>query len=222
VPTATLADLVPPTFECAPVAHSSFGAEAVELAASAGLVLDPWQVYALERILAEDEHGRPASFEAALIVPRQNGKGSVLEALSLAWLFLTDAPLILHSAHEFKTAAEGFRRLRTLIGGAPHLASMVGRITTAAGNEAIELTTGQRLRYVARSKGSGRGFSADKIILDEAYALSDDEMAALLPTLPSARRTASAATTRTRARASATASTATPARSAAPPRPRRA
>jgi hypothetical protein len=57
------------------------------------------------------------------------------------------------------------------------------RITTAAGNESIELVTGERLRYVARSKDSGRGFTAGKVILDEAYALSGEEMGALLPTL---------------------------------------
>jgi len=47
----------------------------------------------------------------------------------------------------------------------------------------IELKTGQRLRFVARSAGSGRGFSADVVILDEAYELGDKEMEALLPTL---------------------------------------
>jgi phage terminase large subunit-like protein len=178
-----VADLIPPTFESYPEAATSAGIDAVELAASAGLILDPWQEYALDRILAEDGAGRPAAFEAALIVPRQNGKGSVLEALSLYWLFVADVPLILHSAHEFKTAAEGFRRLRTLIQGAPKLADRVDKVTTAAGNEAIELVSGQRLRYVARSKGSGRGFTGGKVILDEAYALEDEEMAALLPTM---------------------------------------
>jgi phage terminase large subunit-like protein len=59
----------------------------------------------------------------------------------------------------------------------------VERVTTGAGNEAIELESGQRLRYVARSKGSGRGFTGGKLILDEAYALEAEEMAALLPTL---------------------------------------
>lgn len=57
------------------------------------------------------------------------------------------------------------------------------QIRTANGSEMIELKTGQRLRFVARSKGSGRGFTADLIILDEAYNLGDQEMAALLPTL---------------------------------------
>jgi hypothetical protein len=100
-------ELIAPTFEwCPPAASSDLGQEAAELAASAGLLMDPWQVYALDRILAEQADGVPAAFEAGLVVPRQNGKGSVLEALSLAWLFLTEAPLILHSAHEFKTARQ--------------------------------------------------------------------------------------------------------------------
>ena len=40
-----------------------------------------------------------------------------------------------------------------------------------------------RLRFVARSSGSGRGFTSDLVILDEAYKLGDQEMSALLPTL---------------------------------------
>lgn len=170
-----------------PSVSTALGRDAVQLAATAGLHLDPWQAYAVERILAEDAHQRPAAFESCLIVPRQNGKGSVLEALSLAWLFILDTPLILHSAHEFKTAAEAFRRLRALIMGTPALARRVKRVTTAAGNEAIELDSGQRLRYVARSKGSGRGFTGGKLILDEAYAIEAEEIAALLPTLATQR-----------------------------------
>jgi hypothetical protein len=56
-----------------------------------------------------------------LVVPASNGKGSVLEALEIAALFLADPdappPLILHSAHEFKTSAEHFRRVRDLVEG---------------------------------------------------------------------------------------------------------
>jgi phage terminase large subunit-like protein len=120
-----VADLIAPTFESYPEAATSAGIDAVELAASAGLILDPWQEYALDRILAEDGSGRPAAFEAALIVPRQNGKGSVLEALSLYWLFVADVPLILHSAHEFKAldvqtpilAARGWTTMGELVDG---------------------------------------------------------------------------------------------------------
>jgi phage terminase large subunit-like protein len=39
------------------------------------------------------------------------------------------------------------------------------------------------LRFVARSRHSGRGFTGDRVILNEAYNLSDKTLAALLPTM---------------------------------------
>ena len=159
------------------------GRNAVKLAAHAGLELDPWQQFVLEAGLRR-RGSRWAAFETCLIVARQNGKGTVLEALELAALFLfPDVRLILHSAHQFKTAAEAFLRIRSVIEGHPDFESRVSRIRTAAGAEAIELKDGKRLRFVARSSGSGRGFTSDLVILDEAYELGDQEMAALLPTL---------------------------------------
>jgi phage terminase large subunit-like protein len=172
-----------PRLSSVPPADWSEGRNAVDLAALAGLELDPWQQHVLEAGLGRRGE-RWAAFEVALIVARQNGKGAVLEALELAALFLfDDVRLILHSAHEFKTAAEAFLRIRHLIADRPQFARRVERIRTAAGAEAIELKDGKRLRFVARSSGSGRGFSSDLVILDEAYQLGDREMAALLPTL---------------------------------------
>ena len=166
-----------------PPAVTSAGPEAVELAASAGLILDPWQCYAVEVILAERADGCWAAFETAILVARQNGKGGILEALELAGLFLLGEQLIVHSAHEFKTAQEAFRRFRTLIDGCDDLRRRVARVRTSHGDEAIELLTGQRLRYVARSRSSGLGFTADRMILDEAQQLPRLAMGALLPTL---------------------------------------
>jgi hypothetical protein len=101
-----------------PAGVSSAGVEAVELAASAGLVLDEWQAFVLESSLRERRVGdelKWSAFEVGLIVSRQNGKGSILEARELAGLFLFGEQLILHSAHEFKTAQEAFRRVLSLV-----------------------------------------------------------------------------------------------------------
>ncbi len=162
---------------------TSAGAEAVELAEAVGLHLDPWQRHVLDVALGERADSRWSAFEVGLWVSRQNGKGAVLEALELANLFLFDAELILHSAHEFKTAAEAFRRVLFLVDNSDHLRKRVARVRTSHGEEGIELTSGARLRFVARSTGSGRGFSGDLVILDEAYHLGAEQMAALLPTL---------------------------------------
>jgi len=166
-----------------PELRSSAGAEAVELAASAGLVLDPWQQLVLDGALGERPDGQWSAFEVGIVVPRQNGKGSILEARELAGLFLFGDRLMLHSAHEFKTAAEAFLRLLHLIENTPDLDRRVQRVRTSHGEEGIELKGGQRIRFVARSTGSGRGFTGDTVILDEAYNLTGKAMSALLPTM---------------------------------------
>jgi hypothetical protein len=47
--------------------------------------------------------------------PRQNGKDAILEARELAGLFLLGERLLIHSAHQFDTSLEHFRRLLFLI-----------------------------------------------------------------------------------------------------------
>lgn len=172
-----------PRILAVPPRVSSAGQEAVELAASAGLHLDPWQAFVLEEALGERVDGKWATFEVGLVVSRQNGKGSILEARELAGLFLFGEQLILHSAHEFKTAQEAFRRVLSLIENTPDMDRRVMRVRTSHGEEGIELRGGARLRFVARSTGSGRGFSGDTVILDEAYNLPDTAIDALMPTM---------------------------------------
>lgn len=172
-----------PRLASCPPFTTSAGDDAIDLAASAGLFLDPWQQHVLRHALGERPNGKWAAFEVGLIVPRQNGKGSILEAVELAGLFLFGEQLILHSAHEFKTAQEAFRRVLQLVENNDALRKRVKKVRTSHGEEGLELHTGARLRFVARSTGSGRGFTGDRLILDEAYNLSSESMAALLPTL---------------------------------------
>src|SRR5204862_1979352 len=57
------------------------------------------------------------------------------------------------------------------------------KISNAHGNEGIELLNGQRIRFRTRTKGGGRGFSGDCLILDEAMDIQSTAHGALLPTL---------------------------------------
>lgn len=172
-----------PRVSSVPEAVSSSGVEAIDLAASVGLNLDPWQQLVLQGGCGERADGKWSAFEVAVVCPRQNGKNGILEARELAGLFLFGENLILHSAHEFKTAQEAFRRVLTLVENSDDLRKKVARVRTSHGEEGIELRNGSRLRFIARSTGSGRGFSSDCTILDESYALSAEAMGALLPTL---------------------------------------
>lgn len=162
---------------------SSSGAEAVELAHLAGLDLDPWQVQVLDAALGERADGRWAAFEVGLVVPRQNGKGAVLEARELAGLFLFGERLIIHSAHQFDTSMEAFLRMEALLESNRDLTRRILRVSRSHGSEGFTLRTGQRLRYRTRTKGGGRGFSADCLVLDEGMILPDAFHGVLLPTL---------------------------------------
>jgi hypothetical protein len=171
-----------PRVHTGPRFPSSAGDEAIDLAAHAGLHLDPWQQFVLRESLGEKPDGGWAAPEVGLIVSRQNGKGAVIAARTLAGLFLFDEQLILHTAHLYPTASEGFDRLKDYITGTPDLMKRVKTVRTSHGEEGIILKSGQRVRFLARTKGSGRGFSADVVFIDEAMYLDDRHISALLPT----------------------------------------
>jgi hypothetical protein len=175
-------DVFPRVFT-APPAASSAGQEAIDLARLAGLHLDPWQQHVLRVGMGEKPDGRWAAFEVCVNVPRQNGKGAIIEARELWGLFLGGEELLLHSAHEFKTAKQAFKRIERLIKGCPDLHKRVKTYRQTVGEEAIELHTGETLRFIARSGGSGRGFTGHSNHLDEAMILGDDAMGALMPTM---------------------------------------
>jgi phage terminase large subunit-like protein len=155
----------------------------VECAERAGLVLDDWQVYALERGLRVRADKKWAAFEVGVDVARQNGKGGILEARELAGLFCFGERLIIHSAHLIDTSLEAFRRLLDLIEDTPEFDREVQRVSRTNGRESIELRSGQRIRFRTRTKGGGRGFTGDCLLLDEAMFLPAMTIAALLPTL---------------------------------------
>lgn len=183
-----------PRIESYPLYHTTAGDDAVDLAALAGLIMDPWQEHILRASLGERVDGRWSAFRTCLVIPRQNGKNAVLEARELAGLFLFGERLIIHTAHEFKTTREAMRSMMGRIKGAPDLLEQIAGfdgdpdkdmtgMKTGNNDPSIMLKNGNRLVYAARSKGSGRGFTGDLIVLDEAYALKLDEIAALVPTM---------------------------------------
>lgn len=160
------------------------GEAALELARStARLTPDEWQEFCILNGCSERIDGSWAAFETYLDVPRQNGKGDVLMIRQLAGLFVFKEKLQLHSAHEFKTAREHFLRVRAVIDGVPELSKRVKAVFTGSGNESIVLQNGCRLLFVARSRGSIRGFTGNVLYLDEAFKLSDEARGAMIPAL---------------------------------------
>lgn len=181
--TQSYAGLVEPAYLTAPDYAVTFGPEVADLAESAGFAPDPEQRLALDHMFAVDRYGKVLSFECCVVCARQNMKTGLFKQAALGWLFITDQQLIVWSAHEFSTAQEAFRDMEALIGGTAALSRRIKKVHRAAGAEAIELTTGQRLKFKARTKSGGRGLTGDRVVLDEAFALQPDHMGALIPTL---------------------------------------
>lgn len=200
-PPGLLLGALVPRVELHPPYELTYGPAAVKLSERAGQMMDPWQADGLDVMLGLRDDHKWSSFEFAEWVSRQNGKGGIGEARVLVgFVGPVGERLILWSAHEYKTAMEAFRRIGWLLynlgvrQGSNLIVIPDEVLGTAAdipikvintnGEESYErLDTGQRVRFVARTAGSGRGFSGDCNIIDEAFAYMFTHQSALMPTL---------------------------------------
>jgi hypothetical protein len=195
-----------PRLEVIPPGSSSYalGEDVIELSGSAGLMLFPWQCrvikYAVAEKLNRSNRGGPLVFTAntiVVVVGRQNGKGSILEARQLGGLFVMHREFQLHTAHQYDTSLRHFTRIERLIIDTPDLAQQVHKISHSHNEEGIILKPvptlifgsdnvrkGRRpeLRFKARTSGGGRGFTGDDLYFDECMILNPASIAAIVPT----------------------------------------
>lgn len=174
-----------PRYFHAPVWTRTAYDDAVDLAAAVGIQLLPWQAMCLRNIMAERPNGKWAAFEVGLVLPRQNGKNVLILVRQLAGLFLFGEDLQVHTAHKFKTAKAHHRALVRLIESVPELDELVSVTTSTENLSIVRKDTGARIDFLARKGGSGRGLTGDTVYLDEAFALADEVVSDLLPTLSS-------------------------------------
>jgi hypothetical protein len=129
---------------------------------------------------------------------RQNGKNAVIEIRELGMVVLGDPRALRHGrarredpAHRARgqDRPQGVQAAPHFFGDSandpdaryPELNALVVEVRKTNGQEAIVLSNGGSIEFVARSKGSGRGFTVDVLVLDEAQAL-----ASLIPELEDA------------------------------------
>ena len=185
-----------PQTELVPPAPMTAGDDAIDLAAVAGLTLDPWQEHVVRAALRERADGKWAAFEVGLIVPRQNGKNAILEAVELNAAIYTRDQLIVHSAHDASTALSAFQKLKRRIQDTPSLLKRVrgyrpdvrdlddiSGFRLSNQERGIHFKNGSQIVYRTRTSGGGRGLTGDLVVIDEAYALTNEQIAALLPTM---------------------------------------
>lgn len=167
-----------------PEGDEALGQLAVRWFRDFGMTYFPWQELVQVKSLRGGTRGAKwAAPTVCIICTRQQGKSWILVGRMLFGLFqLPWERTIIFTAHLFATAREIFRDVLGIIEAHPELKARVLRVTTGAGHEGIELKDGSRIRFLARSKDSARGWQADLVVCDEAYAMTEDEVAALRPT----------------------------------------
>lgn len=184
-PESVLTGFQEPRVRNCPEYEFSSGPDAVAIYERTGRRLDDWQKLSLDDHCAEKADGSWLTLESAEEVPRQNGKGEIINALMLLHLFVLGTETIIYSAHEFKTAKEAYLKVYALIKNTPEFDKKVKYYHNSNEDTSIGLKSGQRLRFLTRSKDGGRGFTGDVIIFDEAFNLNQASMSAILPTLSS-------------------------------------
>lgn len=183
--------LVQPRIQSLPAnVGTAFTPEMNSWLVSIGVLLDPWQRRDLAAWMAVDASGNWAATEVGELVARQNGKGEILLAYDLLHLFVirrkdSRPKTVVHTSHEVKTNTEALQKLTSTVRANPDLMARVSQIYEGNNEQGIRLKPrpgqrrGDRIKFIARSKNSGRGFTADVIIYDEAQELSQASYRAL-------------------------------------------
>ncbi len=168
--------MVKPRIRSLPAALGSRGQELVELAERLGYTLDPWQKLAVNDVLATNDAGALAAFETVLIVARQCGKSLVGELYALHWALQGQA--VMFTTQRADTARLLFLRLLATL---PE--ELEARPTFTNGALQIAFPGGGVIWFRTRGPRVGRGFTIDKLLVDECQICDPEHLDAMVPGL---------------------------------------
>lgn len=147
---------------------TSAGFAVVEFAEDVlGIVLHPWQKWFLIHALELRPDGNFRFRTIILLVARQNGKSLVLSVLSLWWMYVFGAPLIIGTAQNLDIAEEQWEVAVELAQSVPELNEEIEQVLRVNGKKTLKLVGRQRYKVAAASRRGGRGLSGDLVLLDE-------------------------------------------------------
>lgn len=140
-----------------------------------------WQQWLTHEIMRERDRTW-ASRHFAICVPRQNGKGDVLESRELLGILAAGDKKVLHTAHNLETAEDAFARMVERIEKNPHLSQLDLKVTNTNGRKRIEFKGFGYIDYRTRSRPPARGLQYDLIVIDEAMTVTGPQISSMLPT----------------------------------------
>ncbi|HAF73287.1 MAG TPA: hypothetical protein DCL06_11230, partial [Corynebacterium variabile] len=155
------------------------GRKNVELARRAGKKPMPWQVSEINAINATGDDGRWVHSDAVLICPRQNGKSLVVALVVLYRIYILHQK-VLFTAQQWTTAKELWDETWKIIRSRRFLSKELESKSCSQGRGTFKLKGGGEVVFTTRSPDAGRGLTkVDLMVFDEAYNLTDPEIAAL-------------------------------------------
>ncbi|MDU2421289.1 MAG: terminase [Bifidobacterium scardovii] len=165
--------------------HSTGEPSLNALANAAGDRFDAWQRQINRYALAKDKEGFWAARNVVLSIPRQTGKTYDISWLAIHRCAENPGLRAVWTAHHFGVIKDTFEGMTAIV-LRPEMASLVDPdhgISLAAGKEEIRFRNGSRIFFRARERGALRGVKkVGLLVIDECQHLSDNAMAAMLPT----------------------------------------
>lgn len=134
----------------------------------------PWQkwflLHALELHPTEvDDYGDPTFRfrKVVLLVGRQNGKSTVMQALTLWRMYVDRCSLVIGTAQDLEVAESLWGESVEMAQETEELNDEIGKIERQPGRKMFRLRSGETYKVKAATRRGGRGLSGELVLLDE-------------------------------------------------------
>ena len=160
----------PPLRELTP--ETTLGYDVAEWSADVlGIVLLPWEkwlfIHALEIIGDFDGEWRFRFRTVIVLVARQNGKSVMGMVLSLFFLYVLGAPLVLGTAQDLDQATEVWEGAVDMAQESEELREAIEQIYRGNGNKMLKLEGRRRYKVAAATRKGTRGKTSNLVLMDE-------------------------------------------------------
>lgn len=138
-----------------------------------GVTLEPWQLHVAAG-MTQHIDGDWVCRSSLVSVARQNGKTTLMSALIGWWLSTQGTArgrpqVVLSTAHKLDLAASLFKYLAPILE-----AKMGARVMRSYGRQELEMPDGSMWIVRAATPQAGHGYSIDLVVVDEAWAVSEE------------------------------------------------
>ena len=160
----------PPLRELTP--ETTLGYDVIDFAHEClSLDLLPWEewlfIHSLEIVGSFDGEWRLRYRVVLCLVARQNGKSVMGMVLSLFWMYVLGARLILGTSQDLDQATEVWEGAVEYAQDSPQLRDAIAKIYRGNGNKTLHLEGGERYKVAAATRKSTRGKTSNLVLMDE-------------------------------------------------------